>query len=68
MDTTVILAQPRVPQLRADVVYVANRGHPRASAGEWEIDVFLLPVSRGDPLLESKAVTNPMRNRCEKVT
>ena len=38
MDTTVILAQPRVSQLRADVVYVDEWGmigHPRASA---EID------------------------------
>ena len=26
MDTTVILAQPRVPRLRADVVYVASVG------------------------------------------
>ena len=28
MDTTVILAQPRVPRLRADAVYVANRAPP----------------------------------------
>ena len=44
MDTTVILAQPRVPRLRADAVYVANRaclgsvGHAWASA---EIDSFV---------------------------
>ena len=38
MDTTVILAQPRVSRLRADVVYVHSwgmLGHARASA---EID------------------------------
>ena len=28
MDTTVILAQPRVSRLRADAVYVASRGSP----------------------------------------
>ena len=32
MDTTVILAQPRVPRLRADVVYVACVGHESANA------------------------------------
>ena len=61
MDTAVILAQPRVPRLRADAGYVANQGHHRGAA---EIDVFLLPVSRADPLLESNPITKPMRNKC----
>ena len=34
MDTTVILAQPRVPRLRADVVYVAYVGLRSGSAGQ----------------------------------
>ena len=33
MDTTVILAQPRVPRLRAAVVYVEDRGSVRAPLG-----------------------------------
>ena len=37
LDTTVILAQPRVPRLRAAVVYVDRRRPSRASS---EIKVF----------------------------
>ena len=36
LDTTVILAQPRVPRLRAAVVHVDRRTLHRAPAGEFQ--------------------------------
>ena len=36
MDTTVILAQPRVSRLRADAVYVEKRALREAPAGEFQ--------------------------------
>ena len=49
MDTTVILAQPRVSRLRAAAVYVdrrGSRGLPRAAA---DILDFQMPVWREPP-------------------
>ena len=46
MDTTVILAQPRVSRRRADVVYVDRRGNVRPSA---EIQVKHSGEFRGPP-------------------
>ena len=46
MDTTVILAQPRVSRLRAAVIYVDDRA-PGAAA---DILDFQMPVWRGPPL------------------
>ena len=55
MDTTVILAQPRVPRLRADVVYVDRRGmvgHDRAWPGEFQNPILRALIFRGDPPFE----------------
>ena len=49
MDTTVILAQPRVSRLRADAVYVDRSGSVRASAGEPRILDLRMGIFRGDP-------------------
>ena len=46
VDTTVILAQPRVSRLRADAVYVEKR----ACVGEFQIEVKHSGVSREPPL------------------
>ena len=46
VDTTVILAQPRVPRLRGDAVYVdysGSTGLPRIS---W---IYKRPLERADP-------------------
>ena len=45
MDTTVILAQPRVSRLRAAAVYVDHRGCPGAA----DIGVIHSGLSRGPP-------------------
>ena len=53
MDTTVILAQPRVSRLRAAAGYVQNRGKSRqiaAPAGEFQIEHLHSGLSREPPL------------------
>ena len=61
VDTTVILAQPRVPRLRADAVYVDHRGirgHPRANR---QIHCFVQGMhGAGTPSWSP----TPQQNRC----
>ena len=60
MDTTVILAQPRVSWLRADVIYV----EALASA---EIQVFQMPEFSGAPLLERQICPTDIPKRAKQV-
>ena len=49
MDTTVILAQPRVSQLRAAAVYVDRRAAPELGTSAVEIDSYEAGKKNGDP-------------------
>ena len=53
MDTTVILAQPRVPRLRAAVVYVDSWARYGAAVDRWFCSARL---GTADPLVVAKSM------------
>ena len=70
MDTTVILAQPRVSRLRADVIYVddlAGFGRVWQELASAEIQVFQMPEFSGAPLLERQICPTDIPKRAKQV-
>ena len=67
MDTTVILAQPRVSRLRADVIYVDRRGRLWQGLASAEIQVFQMPEFSGAPLLERQICPTDIPKRAKQV-
>ena len=73
MDTTVILAQPRVSRLRADVIYVDHREALAGFGRVWqalasaEIQVFQMPEFSGGPLLERQICPTDIPKRAKQV-
>ena len=71
MDTTVILAQPRVSRLRADAVYVQNRGCGERRPVPELRAVLVLPSGIGstscaEGCMNTANATRLMRHGCDR--